>query len=250
MIRRVGLVSALVGLGLAASASPASAAVTLGQTGNPSAVCNSDAYIAQTATGGLPPYAVPAGYGVITSWSFQGTSFIGGPGSGKFLVWRPTGVGNQYTLIHKSPMESFTTGSATTFPVRFPVQPNDVLGMVASPFCLAFTGVPGDVARYVETAIEPAEGSTQDLNQSITSERILVSARVETDLDHDNFGDETQDQCPTNATTQGPCPVSPAASVTGQRAAALKKCKKKAKQKHWTKKQLKKCKKKANALPV
>jgi hypothetical protein len=38
--------------------------------------------------------------------------------------------------------------------------------------------------------------------------------------------------------------------VTGQRAAALKKCKKKAKKKHWTKKKLKKCKKKAKLLPV
>jgi hypothetical protein len=43
------------------------------------------------------------------------------------------------------------------------------------------------------------------------------------------------------ATTSGP---------TGQRAAALKKCKKKAKKQHWTKTRLKKCKKKAKLLPV
>ena len=42
----------------------------------------------------------------------------------------------------------------------------------------------------------------------------------------------------------------PASSPTGQRAAAIKKCKKKAKQKHWTKKRLKKCKRKAKLLPV
>jgi DNA-binding beta-propeller fold protein YncE len=41
-----------------------------------------------------------------------------------------------------------------------------------------------------------------------------------------------------------------AAAPTGQRAAALKKCKKKAKKKHWTKKQLKKCKRNASKLPV
>jgi hypothetical protein len=40
------------------------------------------------------------------------------------------------------------------------------------------------------------------------------------------------------------------AGPTGQRAAALKKCKKKAKKKHWTKKRLKKCKRKARKLPV
>jgi hypothetical protein len=37
---------------------------------------------------------------------------------------------------------------------------------------------------------------------------------------------------------------------TGQRAAALKKCKKKAHKNHWSKKRLKKCKKKAKLLPV
>jgi hypothetical protein len=34
-----------------------------------------------------------------------------------------------------------------------------------------------------------------------------IRATIEADADHDGFGDETQDQCPTDATTQGPCPV-------------------------------------------
>jgi hypothetical protein len=42
----------------------------------------------------------------------------------------------------------------------------------------------------------------------------------------------------------------PAASVTGQRAAALAKCKQRAKKKHWAKKRLKKCKRKARGLPL
>jgi hypothetical protein len=44
--------------------------------------------------------------------------------------------------------------------------------------------------------------------------------------------------------------TAPPAGPTGQRAAALKKCKKKAHKKHWTKKKLKKCKRKARKLPV
>jgi hypothetical protein len=48
----------------------------------------------------------------------------------------------------------------------------------------------------------------------------------------------------------GGSPPPPVASVTGQRAVALKKCKQKAKKNHWTKKRLKKCKKKARGLPV
>ena len=34
---------------------------------------------------------------------------------------------------------------------------------------------------------------------------ILVNADVEADADHDGFGDETQDACPSDPATQGPC---------------------------------------------
>ena len=68
---------------------------------------------------------------------------------------------------------------------------------------------------------------------------VTIQYTIEPDADHDGYGDETQDLCPTDATTHGPCPA------TGRRAAALKKCKKK----HSHKKR-KKCKKKANKLPV
>jgi len=33
-----------------------------------------------------------------------------------------------------------------------------------------------------------------------------MNADVEADADNDGFGDETQDQCPTDASTQGQCP--------------------------------------------
>jgi hypothetical protein len=36
-------------------------------------------------------------------------------------------------------------------------------------------------------------------------EQLLVAAVIEPDADHDGFGDETQDACPTQATTQGAC---------------------------------------------
>jgi hypothetical protein len=45
---------------------------------------------------------------------------------------------------------------------------------------------------------------------------LLVSADIEPDADHDGFGDETQDQCPTQATTQGPCDTA-APAVSGLR---------------------------------
>jgi hypothetical protein len=50
------------------------------------------------------------------------------------------------------------------------------------------------------------------------------------------------------APTSGP--AGPTSGPTGQRAAALKKCKKRAHKHHWSHKRLRKCKKKANLLPV
>ncbi len=44
-----------------------------------------------------------------------------------------------------------------------------------------------------------ARGSTEGVNE------LLVAATIEPDADKDGFGDETQDQCPRQATTQGAC---------------------------------------------
>jgi hypothetical protein len=41
-----------------------------------------------------------------------------------------------------------------------------------------------------------------------------LNADIEPDADADGFGDETQDLCPTDASTQGACPVAPVAPDT------------------------------------
>ena len=48
------------------------------------------------------------------------------------------------------------------------------------------------------------------------TEQLLVAAVIEPDADHDGFGDETQDACPTQATTQGACDKA-APAVSGLR---------------------------------
>jgi hypothetical protein len=53
-------------------------------------------------------------------------------------------------------------------------------------------------------------------NQSAADYELLLQAEIEPDVDHDGFGDETQDLCPTNAGTQSPClsRTSPRATVS------------------------------------
>ncbi len=51
-------------------------------------------------------------------------------------------------------------------------------------------------------------------DSTLATEELLVQADIEPDADHDGFGDETQDQCSTQATTQGPCDTA-APTVSG-----------------------------------
>src|SRR5918994_2634354 len=61
-------------------------------------------------------------------------------------------------------------------------------------------------------------------------QEILLNADVEPDADGDRLGDETQDQCPTNAGTQGACPdtESPETTITRQPKEKVKTRKKRA----------------------
>lgn len=43
---------------------------------------------------------------------------------------------------------------------------------------------------------------------------LLLNADMEPDADRDGYGDETQDSCPSDATTRGACPISPPAKDT------------------------------------
>jgi RTX calcium-binding nonapeptide repeat (4 copies) len=190
-----------------AAPSAAGAAVSLGQTGAPNLGCGGQFYLIQSATEEAPRYAVPSGpYGVITSWSFQG--FSSDPGTGRLFVWRPTPSPNRFIYVDSTGTEVFALGVVSTFATRLRVQVGDVLGMLASQPCLlGGPGRPaGDEVRYFPSATEPPKGSTQTTTEQLFGFRILIAAKVEPDSDRDGFGDETQDQCPTNATTQGPCP--------------------------------------------
>jgi Ca2+-binding RTX toxin-like protein len=184
----------------------AGAAVSLGQTGDPNRTCGGQAYLIQSATEGDPRYAVPSGpYGVITSWSFQGDTL--GQLTGRLFVWRPTAAPDQFIYVDSTGQETFVGGAERTFATRLPVQVGDLLGMRAPANCLlGGPGHPaGDEVRFFESATEPPQGSTQTTT-GLLSGRILVAANVEPDSDRDGFGDETQDQCPTDAGIQGPCP--------------------------------------------
>ena len=62
----------------------------------------------------------------------------------------------------------------------------------------------GDKRSYLFSSPTLQEGEGQRASNDVLNE-LLVQASIEPDADNDGFGDETQDQCPTQATTHGPC---------------------------------------------
>ena len=261
MTRRIGTTSVLAtvaGTALATMSSPALAAVTIGNglqatpdlsppsCGNVCTISQLELQAPFTAAGGL----LASSDGVVVRWRIKvgaditpvALRVIRQP---KVMIPAMTGAGTGPTVTP-------APNQISTFEVRLPIHAGERVGIdccsSTTHFAFAFhaTGVDADVvADWNPALIDNALARSADVSSKGYQQ--LVNADIEPDADGDGFGDETQDQCPT---IQGPCPVSPAASAAGQRAAALKKCKKAAKKKDWTKKRLRKCKKKANLLPV
>jgi hypothetical protein len=98
------------------------------------------------------------------------------------------------------------------FAGRVPVKKGQHLAIDAGKYVQATVNDSGDKFSYVFSpplvAGSGARGSTAPTGE------LLVAAMIEPDVDGDGFGDETQDQCAAQATTQGPCDTS-APGVSG-----------------------------------
>src|SRR5262249_10925198 len=105
------------------------------------------------------------------------------------------------------------------FAARVPIKKGQHLGLDTTPSLQATVNDSGDRFSYVFApplvAGSGARGSTEPTGE------LLLAAKVEPDADNDGFGDETQDQCPTQATTQGPCDTTPPA-VSGLKVSGSK----------------------------
>ncbi len=137
MIRRIGLVSALVALGLAASAAPATASVTLGSalatepngTTSCSATGSSRGCLAVDTF--LPGREVVApSTGQITSWHVR-------LGSGtqaqsiRLRILRQTSA-TEFQILSSGPLEDIPAGAGTyAFTSQLPIAPGDQVGLEA-----------------------------------------------------------------------------------------------------------------------
>jgi Ca2+-binding RTX toxin-like protein len=200
----------------------AHAATTIGQSppsaGTP-AGCASNAGFSdrlQRSSVSGNSYVVPPGDGVITSWT---ASVASGSMTEKLRVFTLDSASTAIPTAESS--EQTVTSTPTTFPTRISVVGGQVIGfafMGQSTGCTYLnTGAPGDVLSFSELAgplyLSEATGDSAGF-------LVNIKAVIEPDADNDDFGDVTQDQCPTDPSTQAPpCappPPAPTCAAPGQ----------------------------------
>jgi hypothetical protein len=187
-MRKVGpgvLVTAFVAVAMAA---PAQASTPLGQTFVPSAhSCPAGGFTILQVTSVSDAYKVPTN-GVIVSWSY-----LAGPNpvSLGFKVGRSAG-GSTYTTIGQDALKTPAANSPNTYLVRIPVLTGDFIG--------AYYPDEGECGDF--TAPNSWWRAPHDIQTNSTASyvqnpgRLDLSAVLEADADGDQFGDESQDNCP------------------------------------------------------
>lgn len=139
------------------------------------------------------PYAAPFP-GVITSWSFVSGSTVGSPI--KLKVFRPTGVPSEFATVGESAEVTPLPSTHTTFATSIPVAAGDLLGLRsttgASTPCVVTTWSFDDLMRATAGA-DSAPGAPASMALGFDRRRLPIGAAVETDVDGDGLGDDTQD---------------------------------------------------------
>ena len=199
----------------------APAAITVGEIPDrPSGVaaqqCNVGTF-GMTATGAPPRYEIP-GDGVLTSWRTY-TGAVPTQGPVRLKVIRPVSpttfkVVGASAYINPVYDLATNTGANGPFATRIPVVADDLValgvgprtGTQSMPYCFS-TGKNGDLSRVKLAADDPPDAALALPWDAMPTYpyRVSVTASLEPDLDHDGYGDETQDGCPMDATKHGSC---------------------------------------------
>jgi hypothetical protein len=158
---------------------------------------------------GTPSYVTP--HGVLTSWRFH-SSGDASAGSVRLKIFRYTGNGTTliFKVLAESSLKTLAPDTAYDFKERIPVDQGDLIGLTAVNDAEVGITVPGTpenrLAQFGGGDIPPGQTGTATI--AWPDLRPSVAATVESDLDGDGFGDDTQDKCPVDRTTQALCQFS------------------------------------------
>jgi RTX calcium-binding nonapeptide repeat (4 copies) len=206
---------------MAMYASPAGAAVSVGQTAPSSAdvkpCFGATMFLNSAVAAGSPSYAVPPGGGVLTQWSARGGT---SDGTLKLKVVRETAPMN-YLILATDLQRPIAANMLNTFPIHIPVSGGELLALWldagSHPAC--YDGATGDIRTFrAGSWPEPNVGDTFVTNSPFDGKRTNVAALLEPDCDKDGLGDETEDtnlsSCTPSTTPTGPITGPGGAPVT------------------------------------
>jgi hypothetical protein len=153
---------------------------------------------------GSPSYATP--HGVLTSWRFHSSSDPSA-GSVRLKIFRHIGTGLAFKALGESSVKTLSPSTAYDFKERIPVSSGDLLGLTAAGDAEVGITVPGTPENQLAQfgAGDISVGQTGTATIAWPNQRPSVAATVEPDADNDGYGDDSQDKCPVDAATQGPC---------------------------------------------
>jgi hypothetical protein len=196
-VRGTALVTLFVVAGAAAGASPAQAAVTVGETAtSTNEACdgagNNTVQVGVAA--GHNSFAAPSG-GVITSWSHNARSTSDGTVL-KLKVYRAQG--SSFLAVGESEFQDVSDAGPRTFATRVVVAAGDVLGLglganadTHPASCFQPNGTTGD--DYRNRVGDLVTGTAGTFPGGPFQVRANVAAQLEPDRDCDGLGDESQD---------------------------------------------------------
>lgn len=141
-------------------------------------------------------YAVPPGYGTISSWRH---SAGGTAGTLTFKVYRPTGALREFVAV-ASDTRAVTAGSVQSFPVRIPVRPGDRIGLSSDDLQLVYeTFNPADQLGFFDPA-DPPPGTTKTTDGPPFEQfKLDVAATLESDPDAPGRGPASPGGAPTGS---------------------------------------------------
>jgi hypothetical protein len=154
-------------------------------------------------TPGTKSYTTP--HGVLTSWRYH-SSADAAAGTVRLELFRPTGAPNTYEAVAASGTKTLAPNTPYEFFERIPVEPGYILGLDPGLDAEVAITVPlpsEDKIRQFSSELQVGESGVATTPSG--TYRVNVAATVEPDADRDEYGDKTQDQCPSDASRQGPC---------------------------------------------
>jgi hypothetical protein len=156
-----------------------------------------------STTPGTKSYTTPDG--VLTSWRYH-SGPESPPGTVRLELFKP-GVGEGvYEAVAASDTKTLAPDTAYEFSERIPVKQGYVLGLDPDLDAAVAITVSASSDQIYQFGGDVPVGETSTATGPFPTYRVNVAATIEPDADGDAYGDETQDQCPTDASTQGPCP--------------------------------------------